>query len=413
MTEDHQNPRRLAAAMACISLSAAFLGCGYEFARSTVASLYIEAFGTGAMPYAMTMVPVLMAVLIYAYGRILTRLGSLWTLQVSFGFSAIVFLAAYLALRLGCRPAVAALYVFTEAYIVILVEQFWSFINSTLDQTRAKAFNGPILGGASIGPLLGGLALNRFAAVLGSERFVLLSGLALLPTAVLAYAAYRLAGEPKPSAAERGGPGGPLRLRLITEHRVLLYLAGVIALSQFFAAAANLRLYELLEASLAGQDARSAYLGTFWAVVNGLAFLMQFVATPLVLRRLPLSVILIGIPLVHVLTAGLMLSHPSLNVAAAALLLFKGLDYSVFRASKELLYIPLPFDARYRAKQVVDGLTYRFSKGAAAGFISLAKSLLGSLPGWTYPAVCLAAAGAWVAAARPLVRAARAEGQAP
>jgi len=396
-------------AMASISLSAAFMVGGYEFARSTVASLFIEAFGSGPMPYAMTLVPVLMAVLIYGYGRLLTRLGSLWTLQVSLGLSAAAFFGAYFALLSGWKPAVAVIYVFTEAYIVILVEQFWSFINSTLDQSSAKVFNGPILGGASVGPIAAGLVLHRFAAGLGSRQFVLLAGLALLPAAGLAYASFRLAGEPQPSAEERGGRFGPLHLRLITEHRVLLFIAAVVALSQFFAAAATLRLYELLEAHMPHDpDARSAYLGAFWAMVNGLAFLMQFVATPLVLRRLPLAVILVGIPLVHTLTAGLMLWSPALTMAAAALLIFKGLDYSVFKASKEMLYIPLPYDARYRAKQIVDSFNYRFSKGAAAGCISLAKGLLGTLPGWIYPAISVAAAGAWMAASVPLARSAQA-----
>ena len=411
MSETGRHPRGLVPAMACISLSAACLVGGYEFARSTAASLFIGAFGAGSMPYAMTIVPVLMVALIYAYGRALTRLGSLRALQASLGVSAAVFLAGYAALRTGSKPAVAVVYVFTEAYIVILVEQFWSFINSTLDQSRARTFNGPILGGASIGPLLAGLALNRFASRLGSEQFILLAGLALIPTALLASAAYRLAGEPKPSAAEKRGEPGPLHLSIILEHRVLLYIACAVALSQFFAAGANLRLYELLEASIPGKDARSAYLGTFWAMVNGLAFLMQFVATPLLLRRLPLAVVLVGIPLVHVCTAGLMLVEPSLGVAAAALLLFKGIDYSVFRASKELLYIPLPFDARYRAKQVVDAFASRCAKGAAAGGISLARGLAGALPGWAYPAVCLTAAAAWVAAAVPLARQARQEAE--
>jgi len=398
--------RKLIPAMACISLSAAFLMGGYEFARSAAASLFIEAFGSGPMPYAMTLVPVLMAVLIYGYGRVLTRLGSLWTLQVSLGLAAAAFLSAYPALRSAWKPAVAGIYVFTEAYIVILVEQFWSFINSTLDQSNAKTFNGPILGGASVGPIVAGMILRRFAAPLGSEQFVLLSGLSLAPAALLAYAAFRLAGEPRPSAAERGGGPGPVHLRLILDNRVLLFMAVVVALSQFFAAAANLQLYGLLETTMPHKDARTAYLGTFWAMVNGVAFLMQFAITPLVLRRLPLAAILVGIPLVHTLTAGLMLASPALSVAALALLLFKGLDYSVFRASKELLYIPLSFDARYRSKQVVDAFNNRFSKGAAAGCISLAKSWAGTLPGWAYPAISLAAAGAWLAAAVPLARAA-------
>ena len=400
--------RRLIAAMVCISLSAACLVGGYEFARSAAASLFIDAFHSGPMVYAMSVVPVFMALIIYCYGRVLTRLGSLWTLQASLGFFAAAFFAAYLALCTGSKTAVAVFYVFAETYIVILVEQFWSFINSSLNQANAKMFNGPILGCASIGPILAGLFANRFASVWGSKMFVLLTSLSLVPTAVFSYAAYRLAGEPRPSAAESGAGGGPLRLRLILEHKVLLFMALVIALSQFFATATNLRVYALVETAMPNKDVRTAYLAMLFARVNLLAFFMQFVITPLLLRRLRLSVVLIGIPVVHMIMAGLMLGIPALPVAAWSLIIFKGLDYSIFRASKELLYIPLSFDVRYRAKQVVDAFTYRFSKGAVAGGISLARMCLGALPGWAFPAISLAAAGAWTAAAVPLGRYAKA-----
>ena len=45
-----------------------------------------------------------------------------------------------------------------------------------------------------------------------------------------------------------------------------------------------------------------------------------------------------------------------------AFALFKTIDYSTFRAAKEILYIPLSFDARYRAKEVIDVFGYRFGK---------------------------------------------------
>ncbi|MBI4371842.1 MAG: hypothetical protein HY552_06055 [Elusimicrobia bacterium] len=392
-------------ASVCISLAGSCLVGGYEFARSAAASLFIEAFGSGPMPYALTAVPVLMAALIYGYGRALTRLGSLRALQASLGASAAVFLGCYLALGAGWKPAAAALYVFTEAYIVILVDQFWSFINSTLDQERAKAFNGPILGGAALGPLLAGLFVSRFAAALGSRQFVLFSGLALLPTALFALAAFRFAGEPRPAAEERGGRFGPLHLSLLREQPILPLIAAVVALSQFVAAATSLRFYQLLEAALPhAPDARTAYLGGLYAGINGAALLMQFAVAPLVLRRLPLAATLVGVPAAHALAAVLVLFNPALSAAAGALLVYKSLDYSVFRASTELLYIPLSFDARWRAKQVVGSFNQRFSKGLAAGAISLAKGAWGVLPAWAYPAVSLAASGAWAAAALRLSR---------
>jgi len=181
----------------------------------------------------------------------------------------------------------------------------------------------------------------------------------------------------------------------------------VIFLSQVFATVGTLRFYQLLEIAHPLKDARSAYLGTFWAATNCVAFAMQFVLTPLLLKRLPLAATLAGIPAVHLATCSLMLGFPVLPTAALALMLFKAADYSIFRASKELLYIPLSYDARYRAKQVVDAFNYRFSKGATAGIISLAQTALGAVPGWAYPAAGIIAASTWLAAAFPLCAEAR------
>ena len=47
---------------------------------------------------------------------------------------------------------------------------------------------------------------------------------------------------------------------------------------------------------------------------------------------------------------------------------FKCIDYSLFRAAKELLYIPLSYDAKYRTKGIIDVFAYRFGKGAASLF---------------------------------------------
>ena len=75
--------------------------------------------------------------------------------------------------------------------------------------------------------------------------------------------------------------------------------------------------------------------------------------------------------LVHLIAGAALTIAPSLRSGAIAFLLFKALDYSLFRAAKEILYIPLSFDARYRAKQVIDSFGYRFAKGGSAGVITV------------------------------------------
>jgi len=71
------------------------------------------------------------------------------------------------------------------------------------------------------------------------------------------------------------------------------------------------------------------------------------------------------------------------------------LDYSVFRASKEILYIPLSFDARYRAKEVIDAFVYRGAKGALSGIFAVLGSVFGRLPGFFYPGVALGMIVIW------------------
>lgn len=395
---------RIPLAMVALSIAASFLVGGYEFVRSVSTSEFIDAYGSANLPYAMAaMVPAL-ALLVYAYGRALSRWGAMRSLAGTSLLTAGVFFACYAGLRAGFKPAALILYIYRQAYIVIIIEQYWSLINSTLTHSQAKLYNGPIIGGASVGPIIAGAILHRWAVSIGSEPFILLAAATLIPAAVFSYAAYRLAGEPKPSAAEKGGGEGHINLKLFSRTRSLVYLAIVVGLTQVVSTALSLRFYGLLESSIAIKDARTAYLGGFWSIINSFSFVLQFILTPIIMHRATLRTIFISIPLMHAAACAAVLVSPSLTVAAASVILFKGFDYSLFRAAKETLYIPLSFDARYRAKQVIDAFTYRFAKGGTAGLMALATGIMGTIPGAAYAALAGAAALAWAGVAVPLTR---------
>lgn len=393
---------RVPAAMASLSAAAMFLVGGYEFVRSVSTSLYIDAYGSAALPYAMTAIPPALALLVYAYGLCLSRWGAMRALAATTIFSAAVFAACHAALLRGFAPAAALLYVYRQAYIVLIVEQYWSLINSTLTPEEGKLYNGPIIGGASVGPILAGLLLNRLAQRAGSEVFILLAAASLLPAALLSYAAYRLAGEPVPGREEARGGEGHLHLSLFARSRTLTLLAVIVALTQVVATMFSLRFYGLLEASIPAKDARTAYLGGFWSLTNGVSFALQFILTPIVMRRASPRLVQALIPVLHVAACAVLLLYPTLPVAAAALLLFKGFDYSLFRAAKEILYIPLSFDARYRAKQVIDSFAYRFAKGGSAGLMSLFTAAAGTIPGAAYAVSAGFAAALWAGCAAGL-----------
>ena len=114
-------------AIGSICLSAAFLLCGYEFARSASNTLFKATFGTRSLPVVMAMTPIGVLAVLWIYGRLLSELGPRRTLfWTSIGSAGIISLTTY-AFNLGFAPAIYLLFIFKEAYVVLLIEQYWSF----------------------------------------------------------------------------------------------------------------------------------------------------------------------------------------------------------------------------------------------------------------------------------------------
>ncbi|NLC58458.1 MAG: hypothetical protein GX774_16615 [Armatimonadetes bacterium] len=393
--EQGKTEARPIAAMAAIAMAAACLLFGYEFIRTASTVLFQDAYGTKHLPLMMALMPPAVLLALYGYGFLLSRFGPARALLFTSGAAAALLIACYFAIVAGLAPATGVLYIVREAYIVVVLEQYWSLINSTLTHARAKRLNGPITGIASLGSILGADILSRYAEPWGTECFVLLTAASLVPAGIFSWLAYRLAGEPVPAPEEAGGRQGHLALRLFRQSRYLVWLAVLIALTQVMSTMLELRFYGLAEEAYPAKDARAAYLGGFWRNLNILAGGLQFVGAPLLLHALPLRVTHALIPLIHLGTCLALLLHPTLGTGALAYMTFKGLDYSLFRAGKEILYIPLSFDMRYRAKEVIDAFVYRFSKGVMGGLTEGAGLLL-ALPGQAYPAVAMVAAVVWL-----------------
>jgi AAA family ATP:ADP antiporter len=283
------------------------------------------------------------------------------------------------------------------------VEQIWAFINSTLPEHEGRRLNGPICGVASLGAIGGGLAVQGWVRSVGSVNLVLFGALSLLPTALGAIAAYRAAGEPEPAPFETHGQQGHLGLRVLWHDPLLRVLALVVIASQIVSTVFDLQLSRFVETALPVADERTRWFGRFYAGLNGGSALFQFVVTPLLLATASLRLVHAVIPLTHVALAVAALVCPSLWSAAAALAVFKVLDYSVFRGAKELLYVPLSFDARYRSKELIDAFGYRFAKGGASAILAVAGRMV-AIPVATLAATAALASVAWLALSPGLCR---------
>ncbi len=392
---------------ALMAVSAMFTLAGYEFIRSASTVLFKTAYGAQNLPLVRAAMPVVVFLGVALYGRILTTLGPRRTLLVTSLGSGLLIFCCYLLVISGSKVVTPVLFLTKELYIVLLIEQYWSYINSSLTPVNAKKLNGPITGIAGLGGALGGPLVGMTANQWGTETMVLLAAISVIPAAMVSNITYRLYGEPEVpvSTSEKSGFMGWSWLR---KNHTLAYLLAIVLMSQVVAAVLDLKFQGLLSVDFEGQpDKETAFQGWFFGTLNTRVLLLQFVIAPLLMSFVALRWIHILMPVISTSAIGFALFSPSVFSVGLAFFLFKAFDYSVFRAAKEVLYVPLGFDERYRAKQIIDVFAYRTGKGASSVVIVLLQRA-GVMMSNYYLAAGFVATLVWLALIFPLTRGAKA-----
>lgn len=383
-----------------------FLYFGYEILRSSTSSLFNQAFGVENLPYALALTPFMLAGMIWFYGRLLTRMGPKRTLVFTTLLSALVFCVSFYLFTSGNKWGAGFLYIYKEAYIVVIIEQYWSFINSRLSVDSAKRLSGPVIGISTIGGILGGLVLKNYAEAWGSAHMFLAAAALMLPSAWMSSLAFKKGGEPKhtPHEAARDQSKDAMGLSLFRTHPALLALMTIVILSQVVATGLQLRFQGSLQSAYPDPDAQTAYSGSFHMLLNGTCIFFQFIVTPLALRFLKTTWVQIAIPCLHIVMCAVAFVSPTFFNISGAYLVFKALDYSLFKASKEIFYVPFSFDIRYRAKQIIDSFGYRFGKGLTSTGLVVLKALV-TVTQPMYSVLALVGSIAWALLALPVARA--------
>ena len=385
-----------ARAVMAITAAGTLAMAGYEMVRSASSSVFLAHHSAARLPEALMLVPLAMFAFTWLFSVSLRRLGADRTFSATLLLSALVLAGAAAAVRRGIPGSAFLLYIFGQAYIVFIVEEVWAFINSLFVPEQGKRWNGVIIAVSTAGSITGGLLTGRLSVLIGSERIVWIAAGLTAAAALLGRLAFRLAGT-QPTPPDRP----PVKLAdhfawdLLRTGPTIRRLALMVIAAQSVAVLLDIAFHRALQTALPLQDPRTAMLGYFWSTVNLFALALQLGLCPWLLSRLPLRRIHGAIPLLFGLTALAAVAFPVLPVLAAAFFILKTVDYSVFRAAKEVLYIPLSFTARYRAKMTVDAFIYRSSKGVVSALLSIASRAFGVLPLRLYPLLVVLLCGGW------------------
>ena len=144
--------------------------------------------------------------------------------------------------------------------------------------------------------------------------------------------------------------------------RYIVCIAAILLFAQLAQPLVEYKFISMVAAAYPGVDARTAYLSLFFSVMGGVSIGINLFITPLVQRYLGVMAGLLAQPvLLFASTLGFYL-QPMLLSAAVMKVCDRGLSYSINRASKELLYIPLDPLQTYQVKAWIDMFGYRLFK---------------------------------------------------
>lgn len=397
-----------------LGVASFFIFTGYELIRSPSNVLVQNYYGVDQLPLILSFIPLCVVSLLFGYGYFLSRLGPRLTLLLTTLGSSALIVACYFALLAKIKIASAVLFVFGQSYIVLLVEQYWSFVDSYIDEGQAKKWNSIYNGIGSLGAIAGGQIVHLFTKDTGANGLFIVAAITFIPAMLFADRSYKKGQKllkapqvpklPKNNLSLIEQINHHLGLKLFKTSPILVGILSLVVLSQMVSTIFGLCFQNEMQKHF-GQNAEAqiAYSGQFYSQMSLLTTVTQFLIAPTILTYIPKKVVMTLIPIINLISSILILVSPNLKLVATVFLIYKCLDYSFFRATKEMLYIPLSFDARYRAKEIIDVVGYRGAKGGTSLFITILQRLSWINP-TLYASLATLACIGWVICIWPILR---------
>jgi len=333
-------------------------------------SLFITALGSDNLVYAWIATAVVLGAVLIVYHALVARVRRSRLIFAT----ASLFVAGLAGFRIALEgepaPLVAASFlVFVDVFAVVQVEQFWSQVNSLHDTNSGRRWYAYVGTGGLVGGVVGGAvaaALIRYTP-LQTVDLLLVAAVMVATTGGLAVLIQRLA----PGAGVGAAVPAFGDWRELGRGRYIGLIAAILLLAQLATPLVEYQFLHMVEAHYVDQEARTAFLSGFFSMLGIVAIMVNLVVTRAVHRYLGVIAGLLVQPLAMALSSLAFVAQPGLSTSMMLKISDRGLSYSINRASRELLYVPVDPVTLFRAKAWIDMFGYRLSKALGSGLILL------------------------------------------
>ncbi len=306
---------------------------------------------------------------------------------------------------------VAAAYFWWFSVInLILISVFWTFMADLFSAGQATRLYALIAAGGELGAIAGPIATRSLAEHVGIDGLLLvaMAGFAVIILLVQLLVRekarwHALGQDAQPTTLDHRLPGNPWRgFRLLWQSPYMMGQAAFIVLMTWIATILYYLQTDLIAGTYAGVARRTIAFADVDLFVNVCSAIILIFGLGRVLRRFGVTTSLLLTPLIMLGACTGILIAPTFFMVQTARALQRITQYAIARPSREVLFTVVDQEAKYKAKNVIDTVVYRFGdlsaawmqaglRAAGAGLLGSVTLALGVSAAWGAVAVALGA----------------------
>ena len=349
-------------------------------------SLFLEWLTVKKLPLAYMLTALLIGFFVTLNSKLLQRMKRELYISISLAFFIMSFLVFWWLFKIEWKWLSLVFWFWADVFTATSVTQFWILVNDEFNPRQAKRMIGFLVSGGLLGGITGALLASSLVSIIRTEDLLLACPVLLIVCLILMLSrrGFKISkGKTEIKQAEekkREKVSYRKSFQMFAKNRHLVILGGIMASTIIVTTLIDFQFNSVVEKKFMELDTRTAFLGTFFFVLLVFSYLLHVSTTNRILKNFGIHTAILITPLILLIGTLAVFFVPITALIFWAVPLKgadKSLAHSLSQSVRELLYIPVAPDIKYKAKVFIDLFVNKFAKGLAAVLLLLFFTLLG------------------------------------
>jgi AAA family ATP:ADP antiporter len=267
-----------------------------------------------------------------------------------------------------------AYYVWFSVINLFMISVFWTLMSDLFSASQATRLFAFIAAGGSVGAIAGPLVVRLGVHALGLDGMLIIAAVGFMAVIVVVHLLMRekerlrRAGEGgQPTTLDHDLAGGALDgFRELLRSAYSRHQAAFILLMTWVNTVAYFLQTDVISQAFSGVAARAVAIADISLVVNVLAAIILLFGLGRYVHRFGVTAGLILNPIIMVVAFVALALSPTLLMIQALQVIRQVSQYAIARPSREICFTVVPQADRYKTKNVIDVVVYRFGDLSSA-----------------------------------------------